>query len=142
MRFIQKKNWPKQTGLFFNALPFRRIRRPGRKRSQIMERETAKRILEHPEFRRMARKKSVLGWGFSALVFVMYVVYIAFIGISPESFAVPVSEGGITTWGIYIGLFVIVFSFVITGIYVRKANGEFDRMTRRVIDEVMKGGRQ
>lgn len=107
-----------------------------------MERETAKRILEHPEFRKMARKKSVLGWGFSALVFVMYVVYIAFIGISPQSFAVPVSPGAITTWGIYIGLFVIVFSFVITGIYVRKANGEFDRMTRSVIDEVMKGGKQ
>ncbi len=106
-----------------------------------MKRETAKQILEHPEFQKMARKKSVLGWSFSALVFVMYVGYIAIIGASPESFAVPVSEGSITTWGIYVGLFVIVFSFLITGVYVRKANGEFDRMTRRVIDEVMKGNK-
>lgn len=104
-----------------------------------MERETAKKILEHPEFVKMAQKKSVLGWSFSAMVFVMYVAYIAVIGISPAHFAIPVSEGGVTTWGIYIGLFVILFSIAITGVYVRKANGEFERMTRRVVDEVMKG---
>lgn len=104
-----------------------------------MEQETAKKILSHPEFQKMAKKKSTLGWGFSALVFVIYVSYIGIIGISPESFATPVSEGSVTTWGIYIGLFVIVFSFIVTGLYVRKANGEFDRMTRRVVDEVMKG---
>lgn len=107
-----------------------------------MKQETAKKILEHPEFQKMARKKSTLGWGFSALVFVMYVSYIGIIGISPESFAKPVSADGITTWGICIGLFVIVFSFLVTGLYVRKANGEFDRMTRKVIDDVMKGGQK
>lgn len=107
-----------------------------------MEQETAKKILGHPEFQKMARKKSALGWGFSALVFVMYVAYIGIIGISPESFAIPVSENSITTWGIYIGLFVIVFSFVVTGLYVRKANGEFDRMTRKVIEDVMQGGQK
>lgn len=107
-----------------------------------MEQETAKKILQHPEFQKMARKKSVLGWGFSALVFAMYVSFIGIIGISPASFGTPVSDNSIITWGIYIGLFVIVFSFAITGIYVRKANGEFDRMTRKVIDEVMKGGQK
>lgn len=106
-----------------------------------MDRETAAKILQHPEFQKMARKKSALGWTFSALVFVMYIGYILVIGAKPELFARSVSEGSVTTWGIFIGLFVIVFSFLITGIYVRKANGEFDRLTRNAVNEVMKGGR-
>jgi uncharacterized membrane protein (DUF485 family) len=34
---------------------------------------------------------------------------------------------GVTTIGIPIGMAVIVFSIVITGLYVRRANSEFDR---------------
>lgn len=101
-----------------------------------MDQQTAHRVLMHPEFQKMARKKAALGWGFSALMLFVYVVFILFIGFSPESFGVPVSPGSVTTWGIYVGLFVIVFAFAITGIYVHKANGEFEKMTRNVVDEV------
>lgn len=101
-----------------------------------MDQQTAQRVLSHPEFQKMARKKATLGWGFSALMLFVYVVFILFIGFSPESFGTPVSAGSITTWGIYVGLFVIVFAFTITGIYVHKANGEFEQMTRKVVQEV------
>ena len=101
-----------------------------------MDKQTAQRVLEHPKFRQMARQKALIGWGFSAVIFFMYVLYIWMIGESPETFAQPVSEGSITTWGIYAGLFVIVFSFVTTGIYVRIANGKFEKMTQEVVQEV------
>ena len=45
---------------------------------------------------------------------------------------------GVTTIGIPIGMAVIVFSIVITGLYVRRANGEFDRLTREIIEEATK----
>ncbi|MDY0273186.1 MAG: DUF485 domain-containing protein [Advenella sp.] len=91
------------------------------------------RVLDNPEFQKMAHQKSVLGWSFSILIFSIYVVYILYIGLSPESFGVPVGTGSITTWGIYIGLFVILFAIAITGIYVHKANGVFEETTQRVI---------
>ncbi len=96
-------------------------------------------VLKNPEFQKMARKKSRLGWCLSAIMFTIYVVYILFIGVSPESFAEPVSPGSVTSWGIYIGMFVIFFAFAITGFYVYKANGEFDKETQDVIDNVIKG---
>jgi uncharacterized membrane protein (DUF485 family) len=37
----------------------------------------------------------------------------------------------VTTLGIPIGMGVIVFTIVITGIYVRRANGEFDTLTKK-----------
>lgn len=101
-----------------------------------MDTQTAKKVLEHPEFQRMARQKSVIGWSFSAVMFLLYVAYIWLIGTSPEVFARPVSDGSVTTWGIYAGLFVIVFSILITGVYVRIANGKFEKMTQDVVREV------
>ncbi len=69
-------------------------------------------------------------------MFIVYVVFILFIGMSPHTFGIPVSEGSVTTWGIYVGLFVILFAFTITGIYVHKANGEFEQMTQDVVKKV------
>ena len=40
--------------------------------------------------------------------------------------------------GIPIGMGVIVFTIVITGIYVRRANDEFDRLTKEIMQEVSK----
>ena len=40
------------------------------------------------------------------------------------------------TLGIPVGLFVIVAAFVLTGIYVHRANSEFDALTRQIIEKV------
>ena len=45
---------------------------------------------------------------------------------------------GVTTLGMPIGLGVIVFTIVITGMYVRRANSEFDRLSEEVNQAVMK----
>lgn len=105
-----------------------------------MEKQTARKVLDNPEFQRMTRQKAVLGWSFSAIIFFMYVAYIWVIGSNPDLLKTPVSSDGITTWGIYVGIFVIVFSFVTTGIYVKIANGRFEKMTQDVVDSV-KGGK-
>jgi len=39
------------------------------------------------------------------------------------------------TVGVPIGLFVIIAAFVLTGIYVSKANAEFDQLTREIVEE-------
>ena len=98
-----------------------------------MDKQTTSKVLSHPKFQTMAKQKSILGWTFSAVMFVVY------LGIDPQAFATPVSEGGITTWGIYIGLAVILFAVAITGIYVYVANGRFEETTREVVREVTEG---
>ena len=45
---------------------------------------------------------------------------------------------GVTTIGVPIGMGVIIFTIVITGIYVRRANGEFDKLTREILEDVSK----
>jgi uncharacterized membrane protein (DUF485 family) len=43
---------------------------------------------------------------------------------------------GVTTVGIPVGLLVIASAFVLTGIYVRRANSEFDPITRQIMEKV------
>ena len=43
-----------------------------------------------------------------------------------------------TTWGIPIGFGVIVFTVVITAIYVQRANSEYDELTEKVKREALK----
>ena len=42
---------------------------------------------------------------------------------------------GVMTIGVPIGLFVIIAAFILTGIYVSKANAEFDQLTREIVEE-------
>ena len=40
------------------------------------------------------------------------------------------------TWGIPVGIGIIVFTVIITGIYVHRANSEFDDLTKKLLKEV------
>jgi uncharacterized membrane protein (DUF485 family) len=51
-------------------------------------------------------------------------------------FGNPIVKSSVITWGILIALCVIFLSFLLTGIYVYRANKEFDRLVDDVIKDV------
>jgi uncharacterized membrane protein (DUF485 family) len=67
---------------------------------------------------------------------IVYYGYILLIAFNKELLARRLGTG-VMTWGIPIGLFVIVFTVVITGIYVRRANGQFDDLTAEIRKRAM-----
>jgi uncharacterized membrane protein (DUF485 family) len=67
---------------------------------------------------------------------IVYYGYILLIAFNKELLARRLGAG-VMTWGIPIGLFVIVFTVVITGIYVRRANGQFDDLTAEIRKRAM-----
>ena len=54
--------------------------------------------------------------------------------IAPKFLGMPLGAG-VMTVGIPVGLAVIVSAFVLTGLYVRRANTEFDALTRQIVEE-------
>ncbi|MEG2885430.1 MAG: DUF485 domain-containing protein, partial [Acinetobacter sp.] len=54
----------------------------------------------------------------------------------PGWLGTPISEGSSVTRGIPIGIGLIVVSFLLTGVYVVRANGEFDRLNHQILQEV------
>ena len=91
-------------------------------------------IQSTPKYLELRRKRNRFGWWLTALMMVVYYGYIALIAFNKPFLAQPIA-GGVTTIGIPIGLGVIVFTILITAFYIRRANGEFDRLTAEIIQE-------
>ncbi|EIC81977.1 DUF485 domain-containing protein, partial [Serratia sp. M24T3] len=62
--------------------------------------------------------------------------FILLIAFAPNWLGTPLYTGTSVTRGIPIGVGLIVISFLLTGIYVWRANGEFDRLTQKLLSEV------
>ena len=65
---------------------------------------------------------------------IVYYGYIALIAFDKSFLAKPVSTG-VTSVGVPVGMAVIVFTVVITGIYAR-ANNEYDQLTQDILQDV------
>jgi len=94
-------------------------------------------IQTNPKYLELRAKRNRIGWFLAALMMVVYYGYIALIAFDKEFLARPIGNG-VTTIGIPIGLGVIVFTIIITGIYVRRANSEFDALTREILADASK----
>lgn len=102
-----------------------------------MENDMAAKIAANPKYQKLVGIRSRFGWTLTAIMLVVYYGYIAIIAFDKELFAARLGEG-VTTFGIPVGLGVIVFTILITGYYVRRANSEFDQMTQEIVQESSK----
>ena len=97
-----------------------------------MSDEVVARIKANPKYHELKRKRSSFGWMLTILMMVVYYGYIALIAFNKEFLSGKLGEG-VTTIGVPIGMGVIIFTIVITGIYVRRANSEFDALTAEIL---------
>ena len=95
------------------------------------------RIQANPKYQELRSKRSSFGWWLTLLMMVVYYGYISLIAWNKPFLSQPIGAG-VTTIGVPIGMGVIIFTIVITGIYVRRANGEFDKLTREILEDVSK----
>jgi uncharacterized membrane protein (DUF485 family) len=90
--------------------------------------ELVHQIQADPRFRELVRRRARLAWSLTALMVVIYFGFILAIAYQKALLSQPLA-GGVTTIGIPLGIGVIVSAFVLTGIYVAKANSTFDELT-------------
>lgn len=101
-----------------------------------MQQELTHRIRSHPKFAELVAKRTRLGLVLSICVLILYFAFILTVAFKPALLATSLA-GGVTTVGIPLGVFVIVSAFLLTGIYVRKANAEFDELNRQIIEDTL-----
>jgi uncharacterized membrane protein (DUF485 family) len=95
---------------------------------------SASKISSNPKYAELVRKRSGFAWSLSALVLVIYYGFILIIAFAPKFLGTPLFEGSVTTIGLPIGVGVILSAIALTGIYVYRANGEFDDLTKDLIE--------
>ena len=102
-----------------------------------MENDLTSRILRDPNYQALKSKRSRFGWWLAAAMMVVYYGFILLVAFDKPFLATRLGIG-VTTIGMPLGLAVIVFTVVITGIYVHRANGEYDRLTDEIAKAALK----
>lgn len=92
------------------------------------------RIQANPKFHKLVATRNSYALVMTILMMVCYYGYILLIAFDKELLAKKVGAG-VTSLGIPLGLGVILFTVVLTWIYVRRANTEFDATTEEIIKE-------
>ncbi|SFM07280.1 DUF485 domain-containing protein [Methylobacterium pseudosasicola] len=86
------------------------------------------RIVRTPEFQQLVAERTRFGLILTILMLVVYFGFIGLIAFDKSLMAVKVG-GGTASLGLFMGVFVILFAFALTGIYVARANTRFDALS-------------
>ena len=100
-----------------------------------MTKEQIAQVKNNPKYQKLVKDRSKFAWTLSLIMLVVYYAFIMTIAFMPELLAVKIGAGVITI-GIPIGIAIIFLSFILAGIYVRRANSEFDQLTKEVREEL------
>jgi uncharacterized membrane protein (DUF485 family) len=101
------------------------------------ERQGPLKLLEDPEFRDLASRKNRISLFLTAVTLLLYYGFILLIAFKRDLFAFKVV--GNVTFGIFLGIGVILACFLLTGVYVRWANQRYDAMVGRLREKAGHG---
>jgi uncharacterized membrane protein (DUF485 family) len=87
-------------------------------------------LLDDPDFKDLVSRKNRISVILTVITLIVYYGFILLIAFKRDLFASKI--GGNVPFGIYLGIGVILACFLLTGIYVRWANNNYDAMVARL----------
>ena len=99
--------------------------------------QLTERIANDPRYQDLKARRSRFGWWLAIAMMIVYYGFILLVAFDKPLLATRIGSG-VTTVGMPLGLGVIVFTIVITGIYVRRANKEYDALTEQIAQGALK----
>ncbi|MDF1882221.1 DUF485 domain-containing protein [Sulfurimonas sp. MAG313] len=89
-----------------------------------------------PEFQILVKQRRKFSLILTSIILSIYFSFILTLAYAPSVFAAPIYEGSVTSLGIVVGISIILISFTLTGIYVQKANTDFDTRLNKLKDDL------
>jgi uncharacterized membrane protein (DUF485 family) len=90
-------------------------------------------VLADPRYQKLVKRRGRFTWTLTLVMLAAYYGYILLIAFDKKLLAQPIG-GGVTSLGIPIGVGIILLAIVLTGLYVRRANSEYDPLVRALRD--------
>ena len=104
----------------------------------MKEEDIVARIEKNPKFLKFVSTRNNYSIVMTIAMMVVYFGYILLIAFNKPFLAGKLSAGAVTSVGIPLGIGVLVFTIIITWIYVRRANSEFHSTKEEIIKEASK----
>ncbi|MBE0651585.1 MAG: DUF485 domain-containing protein [Bacteroidales bacterium] len=92
-------------------------------------------ILDSEKFKQLVKKRLKVSLSLTALMLIVYFGFILTIAFYKDLLAIKIGEH--ITLGLPIGIGIIVFAWLLTGIYTRWANREYDKSVRELRNEIL-----
>ena len=102
-----------------------------------MEDDLVRRIASHPRYLELKAKRTRFGMWLTLAMMVVYYGFILLVAFNKPFLATRLGEG-VITYAMPIGFGVIVFTVLITVLYVRTANSEYDALAEQISKAVLK----
>lgn len=96
-----------------------------------MDDATLKRVEADPNFVKLVRERNSFSWTLTIIMLVIYYGFIALVAFAPSVIAIKLA--GAITFGIVLGVAIILAAILLTGIYVMRANAEYDDLTAAIV---------
>lgn len=96
------------------------------------------RIRKNPRFAELVSKRQGFATLLSMIVLTIFYGFFMVVAFNPNLIGQRLSEGSYVTVGIAAELFMFIFFWVLTAVYVKRANGEFDAITTEIIRDASK----
>jgi cation/acetate symporter len=96
------------------------------------------RMRANPKFQELVARRGRFAWILAFIVLAMFYGFVMVVAFNPVSLGKPISEGSMLTVGVAVELFMFIFFWVLTAVYVKRANGEFDALTQEIVKEAWK----
>lgn len=97
-----------------------------------MNKELVEKIKANPDYQKLVKTRTAFSIKLTIAMLVVYFTFILTIAFNPSVLGTPLSADTVTSIGIPIGIAIIIFAFVLTGVYTKRANGEFDDLNNKI----------
>ncbi|MBX3009596.1 MAG: DUF485 domain-containing protein [Melioribacteraceae bacterium] len=92
-------------------------------------------ILSSEKFKDLVKKRLVVSMTLTAIILIVYFGFILTIAFYKDFLSIKI--GDYITLGLPIGIGIILFAWILTGIYTRWANQKYDKSVRELRNEIL-----
>ena len=101
-----------------------------------MEPDDIQRIIRHPKFRIMVKRKRLISYLLSFFVIGVYALFTLLMAYSPNIMTLSGRGAGNMTFGIFFSLVIILFCVLLSCVYTWWGNHYFDSLKRDLLKEL------
>lgn len=98
--------------------------------------EKVQEIVNSDKFKKLVKKRLSVSLTLTAIMLIVYFGFILVIAFNKDLLAYKIGEH--LTIGLPIGVGIIVFAWLLTGLYTRWANQSYDKSVRELRDQILK----
>jgi uncharacterized membrane protein (DUF485 family) len=107
---------------------------------KTMDVSTLRRIEADPNYQKLVSERKTFGWTLTIITLVIYYGFIAVVAFAPGIISIKVF--GDITVGVIVGVAIILASILLTGIYVMRANSQYDDLIAAIVNAAKTGGKK